>query len=110
MRKNKQDRPKFEEPLRNPEPILPDATFRLLPEEIQAIFAAAQKAAWEALQSFYMATQEAGTYTKLSPRWLEELRVLGGGPLYLKVGKRVLYRKDHLDEWLAAFQCQSTAE
>jgi hypothetical protein len=41
---------------------------------------------------------------------MEELRVIGGGPLYLKVGKRVLYRKDHLDEWVAAFERLSTAE
>jgi excisionase family DNA binding protein len=57
-----------------------------------------------------MTTQEAGAYLKLSPRWLEELRVIGGGPLYLKPGKRVLYRKDLLDEWAEAFERQSTAE
>jgi excisionase family DNA binding protein len=103
----------------NPEPFMPslgtetiqaEITSRFTLEELQSIFAAAQKAAWESLHSFYMTTQEAGAYLKLSPRWLEELRVIGGGPLYLKPGKRVLYRKDLLDEWAEAFERQSTAE
>jgi len=110
MNKSKQDRPELKEPLQNPEHILPDMTSRLTPEEILAFLAAAQKAAWESLQNTYMTTQEAGAYLKLSPRWLEELRVIGGGPLYLKTGKRVVYRKDRLDGWAEGFERLSTAE
>ena len=36
----------------------------------------------------------------LSPRTLERYRVTGQGPLYLKVGRRVLYRRVDLDAWL----------
>lgn len=63
--------------------------------------------------NFYR-TSEAALYLRLSPRTLERLRVTGQGPRFMKAGigkrARVLYRKDHLDDWLAQFTFQATSE
>jgi hypothetical protein len=42
----------------------------------------------------------AADYTKLSKSSLDKLRVYGGGPLYIKVGARVVYDRVDLDTWL----------
>jgi hypothetical protein len=89
---------------------LTDLTTRLTPEEIQAFFAVAQKAAQEAIKRAYLSTRDAGAYLSVSPRWLEELRVIGGGPLFLKLGRRVVYRMENLDEWAAGHERRNTAE
>lgn len=44
----------------------------------------------------------------VSPRTLEALRVRGGGPVYIKLGKRVLYDTVDLDDWLATKRRHST--
>jgi predicted site-specific integrase-resolvase len=35
-----------------------------------------------------------------SPRTLERWRTLGTGPRYVKVGRRVLYRDEDIDQWM----------
>ena len=45
-------------------------------------------------------TGEAAAYLHLSPRTLERYRVTGEGPRFLKLGRRVLYRRDDLDTWI----------
>jgi hypothetical protein len=42
--------------------------------------------------------------------WLAKLRVTGGGPLFLKVGGKVLYRRRDVDAWLAACERANTAQ
>lgn len=49
-----------------------------------------------------LSTEEAGEYLHLSPKTLETMRSRGGGPPYVKLGRRVLYRKRDLEEWLAS--------
>lgn len=46
-------------------------------------------------------TRTAAEMTGLSKTWLEQLRVKGLGPSWLKVGKRVVYRVTDLESWLA---------
>ena len=62
----------------------------------------------------YVTTSEAARIVRLSPRTLERLRVLGGGPPFLKAGRgkraRVLYRLADLKTWLEGTTFQSTAE
>lgn len=52
-----------------------------------------------------VAEQVALTITQLS-----QLRYLGRGPLYLKLGRRVRYRQSDVDDWLAASTRQSTQD
>jgi hypothetical protein len=54
-------------------------------------------------------TTEAAAHCRLSPRTLEKRRVVGGGPAFYKVGRRVLYSLRDLDEWIARGRRISTA-
>lgn len=53
---------------------------------------------------------ETAELLRLSERTLERWRVLGGGPVFCKLGKRVLYRRADLDEWIASHVVHSTSE
>ena len=55
-------------------------------------------------------TGEAAKYTKLSASTLAKRRVFGGGPKYLKLGRRVVYSKRDLDDWLDAHRRTSTSD
>jgi hypothetical protein len=52
----------------------------------------------------------AASYTGLSVSTLNKLRVRGGGPAYLKLGRRVAYDPTDLDTWLAGKRRLSTSE
>ena len=52
---------------------------------------------------------EAARYTALSKSTLNKLRVYGGGPIYIKVGKAVIYDKADLDQWLAGKKVANTS-
>ena len=54
-------------------------------------------------------TTEAASRAGLGKSTLEKLRLIGGGPPYLKVGRRVLYDPQDLDAWLAAHRRSSTS-
>lgn len=43
---------------------------------------------------------EAAAYCKLSTRSLSRWQSKGKGPVYIKVGRRILCRKSDLDAWL----------
>lgn len=47
----------------------------------------------------FLTTVEAGALLRLSPRTLEKLRVLGGGPRFRKLGARVVYAAADLRAW-----------
>lgn len=55
-------------------------------------------------------TPEAAAYVGLSPRTLEAFRQRGGGPVFLKLGRSVLYRRSALDQWLEECEQTSTSE
>lgn len=55
-------------------------------------------------------TDQAGVYCDLSPSTLEGYRVTGDGPTFLKLGRKVLYDEDDLDDWLASRKHKSTSE
>lgn len=50
-------------------------------------------------QARYLTTLEAAAFLRLSPRTMEKLRVLGGGPRFRKFGRRVLYAVTDLEAW-----------
>lgn len=52
--------------------------------------------------------QEAAPQVGLAVSTLQKLRVNGGGPRFLKLGRSVRYREDDLTEWLTARVVSST--
>jgi len=53
---------------------------------------------------------EAAQYLGISASTLSKRRVFGGGPKYLKLGRRVVYDIRDLDTWLAAHRRVSTSD
>lgn len=56
-------------------------------------------------------TPQAAAYTGLAAAYMEKLRCIGGGPRFLRYGRRaVRYRKTDLDAWMAQHECDNTSE
>jgi predicted DNA-binding transcriptional regulator AlpA len=55
-------------------------------------------------------TSEAAEYAGVSASTLSKRRVFGGGPKYLKLGRRVVYDTRDLDAWLDAHRRASTSD
>ena len=55
-------------------------------------------------------TNAAAVYLGVSPSYLEKLRVAGGGPTFIRVGRRVVYRQSDLDRFLDERAVRSTSE
>jgi hypothetical protein len=58
----------------------------------------------------YLSCVEAGELLRVSPRTLERLRVVGGGPRFRKFGRRVLYATSDLEAWANERICESTSD
>lgn len=58
----------------------------------------------------FLTQSEAAELLRLSPRTLERHRVAGTGPMFVKAGRRVLYRQLDLEAWASANTFSSTAE
>jgi predicted DNA-binding transcriptional regulator AlpA len=54
--------------------------------------------------------EDAAAYLGLSASTLNKLRVFGGGPVFLKLGRRVAYDVTDLDAWLNAKRRRSTSD
>ena len=63
-----------------------------------------------ALPTPYVTNDEAAAFLKLSPRTLEKMRGIGGGPPFRKLGRRVTYRMDELERWANVRTCESTSD
>jgi excisionase family DNA binding protein len=57
-----------------------------------------------------LSVQDAAVHVGLSRQTMAKLRVYGGGPPFLKLGRRVLYDPSDLDQWLASHRRKSTSE
>lgn len=57
-----------------------------------------------------MTTVQAAAYMGLSKQQMEIWRCRGGGPVFVKLARRVRYRRNDLDAWLADRQRGSTSE
>jgi predicted DNA-binding transcriptional regulator AlpA len=55
-------------------------------------------------------TSEAAEYLRLSVSQLNNWRMEGAGPPFVKLGGRVFYRLKDLERWLEARTVRSTAE
>lgn len=58
----------------------------------------------------FLSNVEAAVFLKLSPRTLEKMRVIGGGPRFRKFGRRVLYKLNDLEQWADGRACESTSD
>lgn len=58
----------------------------------------------------FLSNAQAARFLNLSPRTLEKLRVVGGGPQFRKLGRRVMYTVEELDAWAAMRRCDSTSD
>lgn len=59
--------------------------------------------------ALYLETAEAAAFCRLSKSYLDKLRCRGGGPLFLKLGRRVRYRPADLINWVDARLRTSTS-
>lgn len=57
-----------------------------------------------------MGVDAAAEHIGLSVSTLNKLRVFGGGPVFLKLGRRVKYDVADLDAWLASRRRRSTSD
>jgi predicted DNA-binding transcriptional regulator AlpA len=59
----------------------------------------------------YLTPSEAAIHLRVSKSYLDKLRVYGGGPQFLRLGKRkILYAAVDLDAWAASRRHNSTSE
>ena len=58
----------------------------------------------------FLTTKEAAHFLKLKPNTLEKMRVYGGGPIYRKHGRHVVYHIDDLMAWSNLRKKDSTAD
>ncbi|WP_316188757.1 helix-turn-helix domain-containing protein [Bradyrhizobium sp. SZCCHNS1054] len=58
----------------------------------------------------FLRTAQAADYVGLSPRTMEKHRTYGTGPVYRKLGNRVLYAIEDLDAWSAQGIRRSTSD
>jgi predicted DNA-binding transcriptional regulator AlpA len=56
-----------------------------------------------------MRTKEAARYSGSTESTLTKLRLTGGGPIYITIGRTVVYDPDDLDAWLASKRRKSTS-
>lgn len=58
----------------------------------------------------FLRTKEAAVFLGLSPRTLEKHRTYGTGPLFRKLGGRVVYAIDELEAWAEKGTVTSTSD
>ena len=57
-----------------------------------------------------MTTGEAAAYLRLQKQTLEAWRLRGVGPVFLKLGRRVLYRKEAVEKFMVERERSSTSD
>ena len=54
--------------------------------------------------------QGAAKHTGLSKSTLDKMRIFGGGPIFVKYARRVVYRVSDLDAWMDAKRVENTSQ
>lgn len=57
-----------------------------------------------------LSTEQAAARLNLSPSTLNKWRLTGDGPRFLKLGRRVVYKREDIDAFLTTRSRASTAE
>jgi predicted DNA-binding transcriptional regulator AlpA len=55
-------------------------------------------------------TEAAAEYCGLTASTFEKYRVFGGGPVFVKLGRRVVYAREDLDKWISDCRRRSTSD
>jgi hypothetical protein len=63
-----------------------------------------------ALPARRLSVDKAAVYCNISPSYLNKLRVVGTGPIFIRLGRRISYDTRDLDIWLNAGRRRSTAD
>lgn len=58
----------------------------------------------------FLTPKQAAGYLRVSKSYLDKLRVYGGGPNFLRFGRKILYRKSELNLWAAERSFSSTSQ
>jgi hypothetical protein len=58
----------------------------------------------------FLDAADASRYLNLAVQTLARLRCEGGGPVFCRAGRRIVYRVEDLDSWLAGRRFRSTSE
>ena len=53
---------------------------------------------------------QAANVVGLAPSTMAKLRLAGSGPVYCKLGRRVVYRREDLEAWLKACIARDTSD
>ena len=64
----------------------------------------------ETMRDAALKPEAAAAYCGSSASTFEKLRLTGGGPIYSKIGRRVVYRVEDLDAWLSSKRRKSTSD
>lgn len=57
-----------------------------------------------------MNVRQAAQYLGVSKSWLDKKRVEGGGPHFVKLGRRIVYEREDLDAYACARKVDSTSK
>jgi predicted DNA-binding transcriptional regulator AlpA len=57
----------------------------------------------------YLSVPETAEFLGVSQSWLNQARLIGNGPTYLKVGRRVLYARADIVSWIESRKFSSTS-
>jgi len=57
-----------------------------------------------------LSVTEAATFLGVSKSWLDKKRLEGGGPTYIKLGRRVVYDLNDLEDFAASKRLRSTSD
>jgi len=55
-------------------------------------------------------TREAARHLGLATATLAKMRCWGGSPIFMRLGRKIVYRRDDLDAWLNARRATSTSD
>ena len=57
-----------------------------------------------------LTVQEAAAYLRLSKSFLDKARLTGTGPAFVRLGRKILYRPQDMDDWVRQRRYGSTSE
>jgi excisionase family DNA binding protein len=58
----------------------------------------------------FLTSKQAAAYLRVSKSYVDKLRVYGGGPRFLRFGRKILYRRSELNVWAEERCFGSTSE
>jgi hypothetical protein len=61
-------------------------------------------------ESPIMGAVEAASYLNLAAASLAKMRCMGGGPVFIRLGRKIGYMRPDLDKWLAARRATNTSD